>query len=217
MQSTSHPTMESECFKHINQALANWSDVDIRTVPDVMYQIRCGEDEHDSSIEYQINWFLDCTETLIHNHRHTFDTYCLEGEYLEKLWEIVDDGQGDVTYRFCRQLGNTFDTSTTIPGTLQHVRSRHHFPGNQMHVDTTQFHSITPLKQSNTRIFTFLRKQNHFPGRKLSFLSSSSIIDGPTNEIRSATDEERLKMYNKLQDILRTRFQHYIEGAANNL
>ncbi len=66
--------MRHECFKRISNVLTNWKMTEIRTVPGVMYQVRCGNDEFDQSIEYQINWFLDCTETFIHNHRHTFDT-----------------------------------------------------------------------------------------------------------------------------------------------
>jgi len=197
--------MNLECFKQITKAIADWPTADVRTVPGVMYQVRCGEDENDPTIEYQINWFIDCTETYIHNHRHSFDTLCLEGGYKEQLWEIIDDNTGAVTYQFYRKSGNIFDTPKVIPGVLRPVRSRSHFPGNQMHLDTEQYHSIAPSSADN-RIFTFLAKQKHLLMPKMFVLSSTPTIDAPSDEIRPATEEERQSMYNQLQHILKTKF-----------
>jgi hypothetical protein len=199
--------MYQQCFKQITNAIANWSTGDVRTVPGVMYQIRCGNDENDPNIEYQINWFIDCTETFIHNHRHSFVTLCLEGEYIEKLWEIIDDNTGATTYQFYRESGNVFDLPTKIPGALHHVTSRRHFPGNQLHVNTEQYHSILPVVGSNRQVFTFLAKKKHSPPPAMYILSSSPTIDAPSDEIRSATEDERQNMYNQLQHILRTKFQ----------
>jgi hypothetical protein len=83
-----------------------------------MYQVRCGHDEFDQTIEYQINWFLDCTETFIHNHRHSFITYCLEGQYIEKLWEMVDEGDHQFGYQFRRHIDGTFDLPKIVPAVL---------------------------------------------------------------------------------------------------
>jgi hypothetical protein len=172
-----------------------------------MHQVKCGVDENDPTIEYQMNWFMDCTKTLVHNHRLSFDTLCLEGGYLEKLWKISDDNTGDVTYQFCRKSGNIFDTPVLIPGVLRSVKSRSHFPGNQMHVDTELYHSITPSGSDN-RVFTFLAKQKHSLMPNMFVLSSTPNIDAPSDEIRPATEEERQAMYNQLQHILKTKFSN---------
>lgn len=184
--------------------LAHWQVTDVRTVPDVMYQVRCGYDERDRSIEYQFNWFVDCTETFIHNHRHSFDSYCLEGEYIEKLWEIVDDDKNDITYQFRRNSDTTFDLYKTITGgTLRHVKSRYHFPGNRLHVDTCQFHSISPIVNSTSRVLTFLVKQNYSPERDMFVLSLSPQMKATNNnEIRVSTNDERQAMYEKLQQVI---------------
>jgi hypothetical protein len=170
-----------------------------------MHQVKCGVDENDPTIEYQMNWFMDCTKTLVHNHRLSFDTLCLEGGYLEKLWKISDDNTGDVTYQFCRKSDNIFYTPVLIPGVLRSVKSISHFPGNQMHVDTELYHSITPSGSDN-RVFTFLAKQKHSLMPNMFVLSSTPTIDAPSDEIRPPTQEERQSMYNQLQHILKTKF-----------
>ncbi|CAF1136573.1 unnamed protein product [Adineta steineri] len=197
--------IKQQYFKRLSDVLANWQVTDVRTVPGVMYQVRCGHDEFDQSIEYQINWFFDCAETIIHNHRHSFDSYCLEGEYIEKLWEIVDDdGGGTMTYQFQRKSNATFDLCKTIPGTLCHIKTRHHFPGNILHVDTSQFHSISSLVGSSSRVLTFLIKKNYFPASDIFALSMTPEIEVQDNEIRQATDDERQVMYEKLQQLQKT-------------
>jgi hypothetical protein len=208
--------MEKQCFKQIKEAIANWSTADVRTVPGVMYQIRCGNDENDSNIEYQINWFVDCTETFIHSHRNSFDTLCLEGEYFEKVWKVIDDNSGAVTYRFYGKSGGAFDPPEVVPGTLCHVSSRHHFPGNQMHVDTEHFHSVSPGEGSDGQVVTFLKKRKHSSILGMFALSSSPTIVGSTDEIRPATEDERQNMYNKLQQILLTRYGHENEQLYKN-
>lgn len=185
--------------------LANWQVADVRTVPGVMYQVRCGYDEHDPSIEYQFNWFVDCTETFIHNHRHSFDTYCLEGEYVEKLWEIVDDGNGDITYQFRRNPDTTFDLYRTVTGTLHHTKTRYHFPGNQLHVDPCQFHSISSIVNSKSRILTFLVKQNYFPEPDMFVLSRLPQMTAVNHEIRASTNDERQAFFEKLQQVMSRR------------
>lgn len=167
-----------------------------------MYQVRCGGDELDKSIEYQINWFLDCTETFLHNHRHSFDTFCLEGEYIETIWEVVDDGDGEITYQFRRNSDNKFHLHKTLPGALRPVRFRHHFPGNQMHVDTCQFHSISPITGAGFRVLTFLVKRNYLPVPDMFVLSPLSAVEAIKDEVRPATADERQAMYEKLQELL---------------
>ncbi len=211
LESSHFINMYQQCFTQITNTLANWSMADVRTVPGIMYQIRCGADENDPSIEYQFNWFNDCTETFIHNHSHSFDSLCLEGEYTEKSWEIKDDNTGDVTYRFYRKSETVLDIHKQIPGTLCHVMTRNHFPGNILHVDTDQYHSISPKVSSDSQVFTFLAKRNYSPRPDMYVLSSSPAVNAPSNAIRPATEDERQKMYNKLQHILQTKFQHSIQ------
>ena len=198
--------MEQRCLEQLNKVLAHWTTADVRIVPGVMCQIRCGDDENDSSIEYQFNWFIDCQETFVHNHRHSFCTLCLEGGYTEKIWEIVDDNTGDITYQFYRGSGNVLGVPEVKHGRLCHVKSRSHFPGNQMHVDITQFHSIATTEGITDRVFTFLAKQKYIPIPDMYILSSSSTINAPKDEIRLATEVERQNMYDKLQQIRRTKF-----------
>jgi hypothetical protein len=192
--------MYQQCFKQMTKALANWSTAEVKIVPGVMYQVRCGIDENDPNIEYQMNWFIDCTETFVHNHRHSFHTLCLEGGYKEKLWEISDDGTGAVTYQFYRKSGNIFDAPKMIPGVLRPAKFRSHFPGNILHVGIEQYHSITPSSSDN-RVFTFLAKRKHSPTPDMYVLSSSPTIDAPSDEIRDATEEERQSMYQQVLHI----------------
>jgi hypothetical protein len=168
-----------------------------------MYQVRCGNDENDETIEYQINWFIDCAETYVHNHRNSFDTYCLEGAYEEKIWKIIDDNDGTITYQFTRSADNIISLVTPIPGTLCHVASRYHFPGNQMHVDTQHFHSVTPIVDSEKRVLTFLIKKKYSIPVDTFILSSERHFDRLNDEMRPATDNERQEIYEKLVQVLR--------------
>ena len=167
-----------------------------------MCQVRCGSDQSDHSIEYQINWFVDCTETLIHSHRHSFTSYCLEGAYVEKLWEIADEKDNGMIHEFRRNADGTLHLHNTIPGTLRHIGSRQHFPGNELHVDTSQCHSISPVVGSRDRVLTFLIKRNHIPASEMRVLSLSSDIETRNDDIRSATSDERRTMYEKLTQVL---------------
>ncbi|CAF1415529.1 unnamed protein product [Rotaria sordida] len=195
--------IEDICFKRIFNALSNWSTADVRTVPNVMYQLRCGSDENDETIEYQINWFIDCAETYIHNHRNSFYTYCLEGEYEEKIWKIIDDNDGTVTYQFTRSAADSISMGKPIPGTLRHVDSRYHFPGNKMHVDTESFHSVTPIIDSDRRVLTFLIKKKYSTPIDTFVLSSEPYFNGLNDEIRPATNDERHEIHEKLVQVLR--------------
>ena len=199
--------MYQQRLKQLKKALANWSTADVRTVPGVMYQIRCGTDENDPNLEYQINWFIDCTETFIHNHRHSFYTLCLEGGYKETLWAIDENDTSAITYQHYRKPGNIFDSPTEVPGALRPVQSRHHYPGNLMHVGTNQNHSIARVSSADSPPFTFLAKRSHSPTPDMYVLSSSPVISAPNDEIQPATEVERQNMYNKLQQILKTKFQ----------
>jgi hypothetical protein len=194
--------MEEKSIEYLIDSLLNWSTINVRSVPGVMHQVLCRTDHTDDNIEYRFHWFLNCAETYVHNHRYTFDTYCLEGEYMESLWEIIDDGSGASTYQFSRTSGNKFGSIIRIQGVLRNVASRHHFPGNILHVDTNQFHSISPITQSNTDVFTFVaRKICSSAAKNTYILSSSESIKAPIEEIRPATAEERLGVYQKLQQL----------------
>jgi hypothetical protein len=169
-----------------------------------MYQLRCGSDEHDETIDYQINWFIDCAETYTHNHRNSFDTYCLEGEYEEKVWQIIDDNDGTITYQFTRSSDNKFSPAKAISGTLRHVTSRYHFPGNQMHVDTEHLHSISPIIGSQGRVLTFLVKKKYSVPVDTFVFSSESEFHPLNDEMRPSTKNERDAFYQKLIQVLRT-------------
>lgn len=195
-------SMQDFCLQKMLDVLKNWQSADVRTVPDVMYQVRCDSDENDPTISYQFNWFLDCAETHIHNHQNSFYTYCLEGQYEEKIWHIVDNHDGNVTYKFSRNPDNTLTAGRPIPGTLHHVASRYHFPGNQMHVDTEHVHSITPVAGSSERVLTFLIKKKYSVPIDTFVLSSESDFHLQMNEMRSATDDERDAMFEKLVEVL---------------
>lgn len=199
--------MYQQCLTFIQQALAQWSIVDVRTVPNVMYQIRFGRDPNDSSVEYQLNWFIDCTETLIHNHRNSFETLCIEGEYVETSWDVIPDGTDNCTYKLHRQSDGSLNIAQVLPGVLQSIKTRRHFPGNQMHVDTELFHLISPMGGLNGQAVTFLRKRSYSPPPPTYVLSSTTMCIGPVEEIRSATKCEREKIYHKLQEILMQRIE----------
>jgi hypothetical protein len=194
--------MDQICMENLISTLENWPTIIVRCVPGVMYQVLCQTNDIDNGMEYRFHWFLDCTETFVHNHGNAFDTFCLEGQYLEKLWAIIDDDDDAITYKFSRTSGNKFGSIVHIPGSLRHVASRHHFPGNVLHVDTNQFHSITPGTGSDKYILTFVARHKCLSSAPNTYiLSPSKIIAAPIDEIISATLEERLAVYHKLQQI----------------
>lgn len=194
--------MYQQCFTQIEHAIANWSAIDVRTVPNVMYQVRFGCDLNDSSTDYQLNWFADCTETIIQNHRHSFDTLCLEGEYLETSWDVVNDQRNNVIYKLRRKSDGTLDVAAKLPGVLRPVKTRRHFPGNKMHVNTKLYHSISPIGGTKSQVVTFLKKRTCSSVPPTYVLSLTPTCEGPVEEIRPATAGEREKMYHKLQEIL---------------
>lgn len=195
-------SMEQKSIEHLIKALSHWSTADVRAVPGVMYQVICEKDDIDNNIEYRFHWFLDCTETYIHNHRYTFDTYCLEGEYMEKLWNI-DDGTTKTTYQFPRAPGNKLGPYTCIPGALRIDTYRRHFPGNILHVETKQYHSISPSNHSNNHVVTFVSRQIcQSAAANTYILSPTESIEAPIEEARPATFEERRRVYFKLLRIL---------------
>ena len=110
--------MEQKCIEYLRDTLSNWSKIEVRTVPGVMYQVICRKNKTDDNTEYRFHWFLDCTETYVHNHQFAFDTYCLEGEYTENLWDIIDDGSDAITHVFQRTPGNTIELFKAVPGVL---------------------------------------------------------------------------------------------------
>ncbi|CAF3208849.1 unnamed protein product [Rotaria socialis] len=192
-------SMEQRCIHWLTYVLQNWSNIDVRTVPGVMYQVLCGSDE---GIQYRFHWFWDCEETYIHNHRYAFDTYCIEGEYVERIWEIVPDDTDAVTYYFSRESGNHLTSLMNVCGTLRIVECHSHFPGNVLHVRTDQFHSISPMNGLNNRVMTFVaRILDSSMKANTHILSSTATIEAPIETILVATPEERLAMYCKLQQI----------------
>ncbi|CAF1056682.1 unnamed protein product [Adineta ricciae] len=183
----------------LSQVLSNWDEVEVRTVPNVMYQVVCPTNNTGEDIEYRFHWFLDCSETYIHNHRYAFDTYCLQGEYEERLWEISDGHSGTLSYKFPRTSGNKFGTHIPVPGVLRSVKQNHHFPGNTLHVEPNQYHSIVPIGGANSNVLTFDARRLCSTATEPTFvLSASDSIQAPTDEIRPATAQERQLVHEKL-------------------
>jgi hypothetical protein len=203
LQPTIIISMKQKSIEYWRDTLLNWSKIDVRVVPGVMYQVLCREDSTNKNIEHRFHWFLDCTETYVYNHRYNFDTYCPEGEYMEKLWNIIEDASGKITYRISRTSGNKLGIIVAIPGVLLIVNFRHHFSGNILHVATNQFHSIYPISRSNNHVVTFVVRQSSSSAEKNTYiLSRSESIEGPIDETRPATPEERQLVHHKLQQIL---------------
>ena len=190
--------MEEASLELLSHVLSNWSDMDVRTVPGVMYQVRAGSDDNH---EYRFHCFIDCNETYVHNHRFSFDTLCLEGGYIERLWEIVSGHPQSVTYCFSRTSGNHLNVVFPVSGALRSVGRREHFPGNVLHVDTHQFHSISPRQDADNEVVTFIARRLDSMTSNTFILSSNETIEAPVEEIRSATFKENETMHHKLQQI----------------
>jgi hypothetical protein len=196
--------MKKKCIECLNDTLSNWSDANVLTVPGVMYQVVCREETIENNMKYRFHWFLDCTETYVHNHRNNFDTYCLEGKYIQTLWEIINDGITDaITYKFPRTSGNKFGSKILVPGVLRVIRVDKHYPENVLHVNTDQFHTISSIPGSNNQALTFVARQICSSAAKHTYvLSSSEVINEPIGEMRPATPDECQQMYDKLNLIL---------------
>jgi hypothetical protein len=190
--------MEQKSLECLCYVLSNWSDMDVRTVPGVMYQVRVGSDENH---EYRFHCFIDCNETYVHNHRFSFDSLCLAGGYIERLWEIVPDHPQAVTYCFSRASGNHLNAVFPVSGALRFAGRREHFPGNVLHVDTHQFHSISTLQDADNEVVTFVARRLDSLPRNTFILSSTDTIEAPVEEIRRATVEENQAAHQKLQQM----------------
>lgn len=194
--------LERRCLEQMYNVLKQWSDADVRVVPNVMVQVRCGDDQDDPINEYRIHWFNDITETYIHNHQYSFDTYCLEGEYIERLWTVNQTYEDVTTYKFPRITGNTFGSVIPIRGSLQYLNTRRHYPGNQMHLDYHQYHSIIPAPECTDGVVTFVVRKKLDVNLSGTFvLSSSPTINAPTDEIVPASSDERQGMRDKLEHL----------------
>ncbi len=89
-----------------------------------------------------------------------------------------------------------------LSGVLRNVASRHHFPGNILHVKSNQFHSVSPITRSNNHVVTFVARQMCPSVEKHTYiLSPSESVEAPMEEARLATSEERLDVYHKLRQI----------------
>ncbi|CAF1287695.1 unnamed protein product [Adineta ricciae] len=87
----------------------------------------------------------------------------------------------------------------SIPGVLRTVKQNHHFPGNTLHLEPNQYHSIVPIGGANSKILTFVARRLCSTAAETTFvLSSSDSIQAPTDEIRPATAEERQLIHEKL-------------------
>lgn len=183
-----------------------------------MYQIRLGVDEFDSTIEYQINWFMDCSDTLIHNHRHEFYSLCLEGQYTEQLWKITPTTADQLIYRFRRVTPEQPIEKDTIEGVLEPDQVRHHFPGNVLHVVPSLYHSISGEANSSTKVLTFLRKTREAELPCTTFLSSTATIEEQKYQMRPAHDDERTMILEKLSEILEKQHRqtHYMKHRSNS-
>ena len=121
---------------------------------------------------------------------------------MEKLWETVDEKNHGKIHEFRRHADGTLHLRETITGILRHIGSRRHFPGNELHADTSQFHSISPMVGFRDRVLTFLIKRNDTPASEMRVLSLSPDIEARNDDIRPATSDERRTVYEKLTQVL---------------
>jgi hypothetical protein len=47
--------MEQKCIEYLRDTLLNWSKIEVRTVPGVMYQIICRKNKTDDNTEYHFH------------------------------------------------------------------------------------------------------------------------------------------------------------------
>ena len=194
--------MQQKSAQYLDDSLRNWSQAEIYTVPGIMYQLRCNTFGMNDHMEYRFHWFVDCAETYIHNHQVAFDSYCLEGRYVETLWEIFDDHSGQFTNKFPRDSGNKIiGAPVKVPGILRPEEDHQHYPGNVLHVETNEFHSIAPINKGQGVVTFVARYQSSSPLRTTHILSTEETIKAPTDAIRPATDEERDSIHKKFQMI----------------
>ena len=85
------------------------------------------------------------SRTALRRISTTIGTGLLRSASLVDTWSTVgeiDSTIPEITYQFPRSTGNVIGAPTTLPGKLQVVETRQHFPGNVMHVAPNRFHSI---------------------------------------------------------------------------
>lgn len=196
--------MEQNMIKHLNNTLDNWRDADVRTVPNVMYQIRYGRDAN--NVEFRFHLFISSEETYVHNHQYDFLSYCIQGEYCESLWNIDTTRSDVITYEFSRNSGNDIGLLGPKQGALYIEEKRHHFPGNVLSVTRNRFHSISSSATSNKMVVTFVARYICPMATRHTFIwSPEESIEAPTDQIEPATENERDIVYKQLKDIYEQR------------
>ena len=178
---------------NLTYQLENWKDAKVVCVPGVMLRLCMGAQD---GCEYRINWFKNSTETYVHNHAHSFHTYCMAGNYSEHTWTIQQDETEDM-YSYSRKPGGEMSSPNRIEGKLLEVRRREHYPGNVMFVGNEEYHTISsnPGEEALTFVVRYISTPN-----KTHVLSSSPCIedDEGSQNVRPASDIERKSMFERL-------------------
>jgi hypothetical protein len=125
-------------------------------------------------------------ETYVHNHKLPFMSLCLQGEYVETIWRVLNHGSH---YRFRRENDGQLTDCVRRPGSLAPDHQRHHFPGNVLFVDSGWWHSIG--NGGCDRVVTFVVRRKSVQEKSTFVLSPTGTLVSEPRPDRPATAEER--------------------------
>jgi hypothetical protein len=133
-------------------------------------------------------FYEDTVETFIHNHTQSFLSFCIEGGYTQKLWEIIDSNDEN-HYTFTRKTGGFYTDAKKETGKLLHIFT-HNFERNQsIFVSAHAKHSLIIFPKGRT-ISIVIRDEREKKITNLVF-SKTTQIEGPHNLSIKYENEEK--------------------------
>ncbi|CAE7492327.1 FH6, partial [Symbiodinium necroappetens] len=109
--------------------------------PNLMYRIHIFNGE---GVDVRLHlFFQDASETYVHSHRANFHSVCLYGSYVNEIWDVGDDRQGEFGEHF--EFNRSRDEALKKPGdrkfgSLLCKTCWKHSTGSSYFLDATTYH-----------------------------------------------------------------------------
>ncbi|BBB62276.1 hypothetical protein UNDKW_4021 [Undibacterium sp. KW1] len=190
--------MKKFCIDQLRQVLSSPTQYEVRHVPQVMYQIIVLDTP---TTEVRFHIYEDCKETYIHNHKHPFLSYGLQGGYTEKIWRWDKDEKSKF-FCFVRHKGGQLNAPHEFLGRLSQWYTRKHFVGNILTVGNNSYHSIASASGRELPVTLIIKDKSLDSGQTL-VLSKTREIHEPIIPIRSPGREEVANCLKILERILK--------------
>ena len=170
--------------------------------PNLMYRIHIFNGE---GVDVRLHLFMqDASETYVHSHRANFHSVCLHGSYLNEIWDIANDREGDCGVHF--EFNRSQDEALKMPG----VRKRgsllcktcwKHSSGSSCFLDATTYHRTV---QESGQAMTLYIKGKAKPFQTMALSKEERPDWKGTNCLEERVDPRDFKRVSKeASDLLR--------------